>query len=120
MRLERYERSIIIFLIAVILAGITWNLWTKIHSRVDIRVERFDLQEDEEPSGTLVGVGLININEASLDELMRLKRVGKVLARRIIDYRSSSGRFRTKEEIKNVKGIGDNLYEDIKEKISVE
>lgn len=115
MRLERYERSIIIFLIAAILSGLAWSFWRKMQNRVDIKVGTFAVLEEEKSAGTAV-----NINTASLDELAGLKRIGRTLAQRIIDYRSSSGRFRTKEEIKNVKGIGDSLYEEIKDDIVAE
>lgn len=60
----------------------------------------------------------ININLASESELDTLPGVGKVIAGRIIDYRSSSP-FRTIEELKNVSGIGDKIYEGLKELIIV-
>jgi competence protein ComEA len=106
---------IIIFLVAAILSGLAWSYWKKIRCRVEISVETFAIREERTASGTP-----IDINAASLDELAGLKRIGKTLAQRIIDYRSSQGPFRSKEEIKNVKGIGDKLYEDIKDSIAVE
>lgn len=61
---------------------------------------------------------LININTASLEELVKLPSIGEVIALRIIEYRQKNP-FKDKEEIKNVKGIGDAIYEKIKGFITV-
>lgn len=62
----------------------------------------------------------ININTATLKELQTLKGVGPALASRIIAYREEFGDFDNIEEIKNVKGIGDKLFEKMRSQISVE
>lgn len=64
--------------------------------------------------------GQININRATAEELAaNLNGIGPTLAQRIIDYRENNGAFQSIEEIKNVSGIGDKRYEDIKDKIVV-
>lgn len=60
------------------------------------------------------GPGSISINSGTKEELMRLPRVGEVMAQRIIDYRSTHGGFRTIDELNNVKGIGDKTLEKIR------
>ncbi|TJX14760.1 competence protein ComEA [Tissierella creatinini] len=60
----------------------------------------------------------ININTATLDELDSLPGVGKVIAQRIIDYRSTSP-FKTIDDLKNVSGIGDKIFSGLKDLISV-
>lgn len=61
----------------------------------------------------------ININTASIQELDTLPGIGEATANKIINYRGQKGEFNAIEEIKNVNGIGDKKYEDIKSIISV-
>lgn len=63
---------------------------------------------------------LININTASIQELDALPGVGEATANKIINYREEKGRFNSIEEIKNVNGIGDKKYEELKTLISIE
>ena len=63
--------------------------------------------------------GKININTASKEELVTLKGIGEAFAQRIIDYRKTN-KFKTIEDIKNVKGIGDKTFEGIKDYITVD
>ena len=62
---------------------------------------------------------VININFASLSELVQLPGIGNVIAQNIIDYRNKYGQFKSREELKNVKGIGEKKFEEIKDFISV-
>ncbi len=61
----------------------------------------------------------LNINRASANELEKLPGLGPALAQRIIDYRETQGMFTSEEDIKSVKGIGDKIFEKIKDKITV-
>ena len=61
---------------------------------------------------------IININTASKEELMELPSIGEAKAEAIIEYRKDN-KFTTIEDIKNVSGIGESLFEKIKEYISV-
>ncbi len=62
---------------------------------------------------------IININTASLEELMKLSGVGEAKAKAIIEYREKNGKFNTIEDIKNVSGIGEAAYQKIKDNITV-
>ena len=64
--------------------------------------------------------GRLNINAADAEELMELDGIGEKLAQRIIDYRSEHGVFAQTEGIMLVPGIGEALYEGIKDKITVQ
>ena len=61
----------------------------------------------------------VNINEASAQELVKLKGIGKKYAERIVEYRKANGKFEKIEDIMNVKGIGKKKYEKIKDLIIV-
>ena len=63
---------------------------------------------------------LININTASIQELDTLPGIGEATANKIINYREEKGKFNSIEEIKNVNGIGDKKYEELKTLISIE
>ena len=62
---------------------------------------------------------VININTATQTELELLPGIGPSTATKIIDYREENGKFENIEEIKNVPGIGEAKYENIKNKITV-
>jgi competence protein ComEA len=60
----------------------------------------------------------INLNTASIDELMMLKGIGKAKAEKIIAYRNNHP-FVSIEEIMNVSGIGEDIFTGIKDNIIV-
>ena len=62
----------------------------------------------------------INLNTATLAELDALPHIGKVLAQRIIDYRSANGPFQKVEDVQAVDGIGPGIYAEIQNLITVE
>ena len=62
--------------------------------------------------------GKININTASKEELESLPNIGSAKAEKIIEYREKN-KFESIEDIKKVNGIGDSLYEKIKDNIEV-
>lgn len=61
----------------------------------------------------------VNINKASKEELMKLNGLGESKADAIITYRTNNGDFKTIEDIKNVSGIGEALFDKIKDFITV-
>ncbi len=61
----------------------------------------------------------ININTASESELDSLPGIGPTYAKRIIEYRNANGGFKSIEEIKNVKGIGDKTFLKFKDRITI-
>lgn len=61
----------------------------------------------------------VSINNASKEEFMTLSGIGESKAEAIIKYRNENGNFEAIDEIKNVSGIGDALFEKIKENITL-
>lgn len=70
-------------------------------------------------SGSAFKVSNVNINTATQTELETLPGIGPSLALKIINYRKENGKFKSIEELKNVSGIGDNKYDEIKKYIYV-
>lgn len=64
--------------------------------------------------------GKININTASQQQLVTLPGIGESKARAITDFRTEHGRFEKPEDIKKVPGIGDSVFERIKNDIKVD
>lgn len=61
----------------------------------------------------------ININTADINKLTELDGIGESKAKTIIEYRTTNGLFKNIEDIKNISGIGESLYNKIKDKITV-
>lgn len=60
----------------------------------------------------------ININTATLEELMSINGLGEAKAKAIIKYREENGYFKIIDDLLNVSGIGEALFEKIKEYIT--
>lgn len=87
----------------------------KIGEKIEIPVE----QRQESALENKENSTKININSATIEELDTLPGVGEATANKILNYRNENGKFNSIEEIKNVNGIGDKKYEEIKDLISV-
>ncbi|HAL61824.1 MAG TPA: competence protein ComEA, partial [Chloroflexi bacterium] len=99
------------------------NLAKRVYDEEQIYVPRLGEENPPlpPPSGSSGGQagGKININTASAAELETLPGIGPVLAQRVVDYREANGPFAAIEDIKNVRGIGEATFEEIKELIFV-
>lgn len=75
--------------------------------------------ENNENNNSSVSSNLININLASIEELTTLPGIGESKAQNIINYREENGYFKTIDEIKNVNGIGEATFDQLKKYITV-
>ena len=81
--------------------------------------EGYETIVSEEPVDIQDYAGKININTASLSELMTLPGIGESKAQAIIAYRTSNGNFGTVEELMKIPGIKEGVYSQISDQIYV-
>lgn len=62
----------------------------------------------------------VNLNTADEYTLAKVPGIGRLIARRIVEYRQKNGRFKNIEELKNINGIVNKRYEAIKDKVYIE
>ncbi|MFI6942764.1 helix-hairpin-helix domain-containing protein [Streptomyces sp. NPDC050418] len=67
--------------------------------------------------GGAAPAGPVSLNSATADQLDTLPGVGPVLAQHIIDYRTQNGGFRSVDELREVNGIGDRRFADLKDAV---
>ncbi len=93
----KVRRFIVLFCVTAIVMGMTGTLWAA--EKTDINAEKID------------------INKATVKELTQLKKIGPTIAARIVEHREKNGPFKTPEDIKKIKGIGDKTFELNKDRI---
>jgi competence protein ComEA len=133
--IQKYRWYIFVGLILIIIGGIGVIWWDKVH-RSKINNENQTIAELRQQNDLLRGQlseqapkavageqnesDKININTATAEELDALPNIGPARAADIIAYRESHGGFQSIEELKNIKGIGDKYFEEMKDLITVE
>ena len=81
--------------------------------------EFFDLYGRDNVNSLVESTSIISLNKATKEQLMTLTGIGESKALLIIEYRESHNGFQTIDEVKNIKGIGDSIFEKIKNRITV-
>jgi comEA protein len=107
--LTSHERKVLIFIGILILCGAVLKL---------LNIKSKPAAENISQTADLSAKITININNASLEELEKIPGIGPEIGRRIIDYRKAHGAFKTHEDLKKVKGIGDKKLKSIRDCIS--
>ena len=64
--------------------------------------------------------GLLDLNRATLEELMELPGIGEVRARQILDYIAENGPFRQASDLMKVEGIGEGIFAGLRDLVFVE
>ena len=86
--------------------------------QIPFQGEVSDIQVSD--NGEVTTDSRVNINTASLEELMTLKGIGQTRAEQILEYREKHGSFASPEAIMNVDGIKQGTYDKIKDNIRVQ
>lgn len=68
---------------------------------------------------TQVKMQKLSINKASIDQLTQLPGIGESKAKAIVEHRKKQGPFKSVEQLKEVKGIGDKLFAKLEGKITL-
>ena len=102
------EKKVTLFLLGLAVCGLVLNYLVKANCRVE-RLVYPALQ-----------IAKLNLNKVSLAELTATNCVASELARRILEYRNLYQGFSCLEQLKEVKGIGDQRYEKLKELFFIE
>jgi competence protein ComEA len=71
------------------------------------------------PGASGASGAVVNLNTATQAELETLPRIGPALAGRILDYRTANGRFAAVTDLMKVTGIGQKLFDGLKDRIAV-
>ncbi|MBQ8391835.1 MAG: helix-hairpin-helix domain-containing protein [Clostridia bacterium] len=80
---------------------------------------KFDNENGYDRLSEEIDFEIVNINSADMYQLCRISGIGESTAEEIMTYRKKNGAFKSIEEIKNVKGISEKKFEQIKDKITV-
>jgi competence protein ComEA len=70
-------------------------------------------------AGGKAGDQKVNINTATLEQLQTLPRIGPAIAQRILDFRKENGNFKRIEDLLKVRGIGEKVFNQLKDLITV-
>ena len=96
---------------------ITNEMVITVYTKKEIEdIGKLDAIYEEE---TTTPTNKISLNNATIEELTTLSGIGEEKAKLIIQYREKCGPFKTIEEIKNIKGIGQAMYDKIKDHITI-
>lgn len=71
------------------------------------------LQGQEQPAV------MVNVNKATVEELIKVRGIGPVMAKRIIEHRDKNGAFKSIDDLAKVQGIGGNKLQRIKDQVMV-
>lgn len=115
---EKRGSFILVAIACVLLAGI---LLFQVYNAPSLYPEvTTNLYNSKAPTVTVPSInGPVNLNTASLEELISLEGVGEAKARAIIEYREEYGGFDSVDELLNVKGIGETILEKNRDKLTV-
>ena len=132
--LTKTERNVILFLVAAMIMGAAIRLYQAAFPAL----QQFDYRASDStfaalsaasedsvsvvPASVTTGKesGKLNINTATVQQLMGLPGIGEVTAERILKYREETGKFTTIEDLRAIKGISKNKLERLSPMITTQ
>ena len=119
--LTKQEKIILIFLTLTLVTGLGVSSYKKSQQRIQLSVQPYQINSARTEANRFIEQQrFININTFKIDELIRLPGVGEKIAQTIVVYHKIHGPFKAKEELMQVKGIGEKKFEKIKDLIILE
>ncbi len=73
------------------------------------------LQLQGQPQPTVA----VNVNKATAEELIKVRGIGPVMAKRIIEHRDKNGVFKSIDDLAQVQGVGGNKLKRIQDQVTV-
>lgn len=115
------KQSLIIIAIALIIIGVILAVFALSQPKVYVDSSHTLVSEsqqddvtEEKQTATEMNVNLpLNINTCTYEELLAIEDIGEARASAIIEYRDALGSYTAVEQIKDIEGIGESLYEKI-------
>jgi competence protein ComEA len=77
------------------------------------------LAEPAAKSETVAMQKIVHLNKSTIDDLVTLKGIGHKKAQAILAYREQIGAFKSLQELTQIKGIGDKILKDNKERLKI-
>ena len=108
-----------LFIIAAVCVCLTYFYYANSYVPINDKVDIGYVSAGDSITSNKAQSDKININTADIDALCTLSGIGEGKALNIVAYRSANGDFKSVEDIKNVSGIGEAIYEKIKDKICI-
>lgn len=112
-------------LLAATIAVVLWIGWPapkESPSKADLDQSRTVQAQPAAPvaaASSVKSISKVNLNRASVDELTALPGVGPVLAQRMVEWRKAHGRYRSVNDLQEVKGIGKKRMEQLRPLVMV-
>ncbi|MBI4372256.1 MAG: helix-hairpin-helix domain-containing protein [Candidatus Omnitrophica bacterium] len=98
---------------------ISWMVMTVMISNLYLYPARLAFAQTANAGQSAVAMKPVSINKADSEELQSVRGIGPAMAERILEYRKANGGFKSLDQLKEVKGIGDLKFEKIKDQITL-
>jgi competence ComEA-like helix-hairpin-helix protein len=105
--LTEEERMAVIFVSAMVLAGLCFDFLAHRFWRID------------KPALFNANLCKIELNSAGIEELQKIKGIGQKTAQRIIEYRENKGRIYFVEELREIRGLQGRRFKNLKDAVFI-